>query len=133
VTRGQERRDQEVGIRTREVRAENISMQGRKMHDALTCGEKEQVSEHESSRSEGIRAGESWIRRPQKTKEVHQMQSGWTGCRGPYLDGVSKAYPNKHKITRQGRIDVASRLAISIPVSAASDAQNAQNLRYYLC
>jgi len=61
VTRRQDRRDQDHGIRTREVGAENIGMRGGKMKEALTFGEKEPASGQESPGSEGVRAGESWI------------------------------------------------------------------------
>jgi len=58
VTRRQDRRDQDRGIRTREVGAENIGMRGGKMKEALTFGEKEPGSRQESPGSEGVRAGE---------------------------------------------------------------------------
>jgi len=59
VTRRQDRRDQDRGIRTREVEAENIAMRGGKMHEALTCGEKEPASGQEGPGSEGVRAGDA--------------------------------------------------------------------------
>jgi len=59
VTRLQDRRDQDRGIRTREAGAENIGMRGGKEHEALTFGEKEPASGQESPRSEGVRAGEA--------------------------------------------------------------------------
>jgi len=59
VTRRQDRRDQDRGIRTREVGAENLGMRGGKMHQALTFGEKEAASGRESPGSEGVRAGEA--------------------------------------------------------------------------
>ena len=62
MTRCQDRRDQDRGIRTREVAAEIIEMQGGKMHEALTLGEKEPASGQESRGSEGVRAGEAKIR-----------------------------------------------------------------------
>jgi len=59
VTRRQDRRDQDRGIRTRKVGAENIGMRGGKMHEALPVGEKEPASGQESPGSEGVRGGES--------------------------------------------------------------------------
>ena len=88
MTRRQDRRDQDRGIRTREVGAENIGMRGGNMKEALTFGEKEPASGQESPGSEGVRAGEAWIRRRQNAKAVHQTQSGRTGRRGPCRDGV---------------------------------------------
>ena len=61
MTRRPDRRDQDRGIRTREVGAESIAMRGGKMHEALTFGEEEPASGQGSPGSEGIRAGESWI------------------------------------------------------------------------
>ena len=59
MTRRQDQRDQDRGIRTREVGAENIGMRGGKMHEALTFGDKEPASGQESPGSEGVRAGEA--------------------------------------------------------------------------
>jgi len=59
VTTRQDRRDQDRGIRTREVGADNIGMRGGKMKEALTFGEKEPASAQESPGSEGVRAGEA--------------------------------------------------------------------------
>jgi len=61
VTRPQDGRDQDRGIRTREGGAETIVMPGGKMHEALKFGEKEQGSGQESRASEAVRARESWI------------------------------------------------------------------------
>jgi len=59
VTRHQYRRDQDRGIRTKEVGAKNIGMRGGKMNEALTFGEKEPASGQESPGSEGVRAAEA--------------------------------------------------------------------------
>ena len=88
MTRSQDRRDHDHGIRTREVGAENIGMRGGKMKEALTFGEKEPASGRQSPGSEGVRAGQAKIRRRQNAKAVHQTQSGCTGRRGPCGDGV---------------------------------------------
>ena len=88
VTRHQERRDQDRGIRTRKEGAENLVMRGERISEALTFGEKDPASGRESTRSGGVRAGEHKIRRRQNAKVVHQTQSGRTGRRGPCPDGV---------------------------------------------
>jgi len=75
VTRREDRRDQDRGIRTREVGAENIGMGCGKMHEALTFGVKEPASGQESPGSEGVRPGESWISRRQGTRSLDQAMS----------------------------------------------------------
>ena len=62
VTRCQQQRDQDRGIRTREVGAEHIVMRGRKMEEVQTFGEREPASGRESPGSEGVRVGEAYIR-----------------------------------------------------------------------
>ena len=59
MTRRQDRRDPDRGIRTREVGAENIGMGGGKMHKALMFGQKELASWQASPGSEGVRAREA--------------------------------------------------------------------------
>jgi len=46
--RSQDRREQDPGIRTRKVGAENIGIRGGQMYDALTFCEKETASGQES-------------------------------------------------------------------------------------
>ena len=59
MTRRQDRRDQDRGIRTREVGAESFGMRGGKMKEALTFGQKEPASGQENPGSEGVRAGDA--------------------------------------------------------------------------
>jgi len=80
-TRRQERRDQDLGIRMREVGAERIRTRGGTIHEALTFREKEAASGRESLRSDVVGAGLLYIRRRQSGSVVDQATSGWESPR----------------------------------------------------
>ena len=54
---------------------ENIRVQGGMMHEALISGKKEPPSGQTSPRSEGLRAGETYIRRHQGARVQDQKGS----------------------------------------------------------
>ena len=128
MTRRQDRRDQDRGIRTREVGAESFGIQRANMPEALTFGEKEPASGQESPGSERIRAGESWIRKHQGGRVLDLKASG---REKPRSGDVRTQRP----CTRysQDTQDVGLRVGMASGRTAISNAKSGRNVGSMSC
>ena len=76
MSRRQEGREADRGIRTRSAGCENISMRDPKMCEALTFTEKEPASGQESHRSDAVRTE---LRRPRRSRNGRVVDPGESG------------------------------------------------------